>query len=93
MGVVGHARPEKTKLLTSQFLTEPSGRGSLKDVTDAALVRNPSGGQWRRAVYTFWVTRSETRVVCLTSRHLHFYSGGNGIPPLLIETIRRGILP
>ena len=60
MGVVGHARPEKTKLLTSQLLTEPPGRGSPKDVTDAALVRNPSGDQWRRAVYTSWVTRSES---------------------------------
>jgi hypothetical protein len=81
MGVVGHARPEKTKLLTSQLLTEPPGRGSPKDVTDAVLVRNPSVGQWRRAVYTFWVTRSETRVVGLTSRHLHFYTGGNGFLP------------
>jgi hypothetical protein len=32
MGFAGHASPEETKQLTSQFLTEPTGRGSSKDV-------------------------------------------------------------
>jgi len=31
MGFVGHANPEETKQLTSQFLTEPAVRGSTKD--------------------------------------------------------------
>jgi hypothetical protein len=42
----------KGKQLTSQIVTEPTGRGSPNDARDADLIPSLSVGQWRRSVFT-----------------------------------------